>query len=199
VQFVPRELEAGQESPRLHPATVPPAPPVLIIEPSALPLRPTATPSHGSFLRAAIYAGAIGTLLSTIPLGFVIGVPFAGVVAVRYYKGRGTAPHLTPALGFRLGALSGLFAFGMLVLVRTITTAVFGGGGELRQGMVDRIHQAQATNSDPQVQQMFHYFLTPQGMTVLMLVGLFLMCVMFVLLAGLGGLISASVQRKRGG
>ncbi len=156
-----------------------------------------AMPSQGSFLRAAIYAGAIGTLLSTLPLGFVIGVPLAGVMAVRFYRGRSSAQLVAPTLGFRLGALSGLFGFGMLVLVRTITTAVFGGGGELRQAMVDKIHQAQAANADPQAQQIFHYFLTPQGMTVMMILGLLFMCVVFVLLAGLGGLISASLQQRR--
>jgi hypothetical protein len=153
-------------------------------------------PSQGSFLRAAIYAGAIGSLLSTLPLGFVIGVPLAGVVAVRFYKGR-AATLVAPTLGFRLGALSGLFAFGMLVLVRTIATALFGGGGELRQAMIERIHQVQTTNPDPQAQQIFQYFLTPQGMTVIMLLGLLFMCIVFVLLAGLGGLISASVQQRK--
>ncbi len=100
-----------------------------------------AMPSQGSFLRAAIYAGAIGTLLSTLPLGFVIGVPLAGVMAVRFYRGRSSAQLVAPTLGFRLGALSGLFGF--------------------------------------------------------MILGLLFMCVVFVLLAGLGGLISASLQQRR--
>ena len=155
------------------------------------------TLNQGSFLRAAIYAGAIASLLSTLPLGFVIGVPLAGVLAVRFYKGRGPSLPVAPALGFRLGALSGLVAFGMLVLVRTITTAVFGGGGELRQAMVERIHQAQAANPDPQAQQIFQYFLTQQGMAVMMILGLVFMCIIFVVLAGLGGLISASVQQRK--
>src|SRR5213078_51745 len=114
VSYVPRELEPGQEAPRLHPATVPasPTPPGVsgYYAPSS---RPVATPSHGSFLRAAIYAGAIATLLSTLPLGFIIGLPLAGVLAVRFYRSRGSAQHVAPALGFRLGALRGLFAFGM--------------------------------------------------------------------------------------
>jgi len=156
-----------------------------------------ATPRQGSFLRAAIYAGAIATLLSTLPLGFIIGLPLAGVLAVRFYRGRGSVAQVAPTLGFRLGALSGLFAFGMLLLVRTITTAVFGGGGELRQAMVERIHQAQAANPEPQAQQMFQYFLTSQGMAVMMLLGLFFMCIVFVVLAGLGGLISAAVQQRK--
>ncbi len=194
---MPREAEPGQEPSRLHPATVPlPRPGAVVAGPSGRSPYPALTPRQSSFLRAAIYAGAIATLLSTLPLGFVIGLPLAGVLALRFYRGRGSVTHVAPTLGFRLGALSGLFAFGMLVLVRTITTAVFGGGGELRQAMVERIHQAQGANPDPQAQQLFQYFLTSQGMAIMMLLGLFFMGVVFVLLAGLGGLISASVQRK---
>jgi hypothetical protein len=62
--------------------------------------------------------------------------------------------------------------------------------------MVERIRQAQAANSDPQAQQIFQYFLTQQGMAVMMVLGLLFMCVVFVVLSGLGGLIWASVQRK---
>jgi hypothetical protein len=166
-------------------------------EPASLPLRSVYAGSQASFLRAAVYAGAVGSLLSTLPLGFVIGLPLAGVLAVRFYTRSLPGRDLPPAFRFRLSALSGLFAFATLVVVRTITIGIFGGGGELRQAMLDAIHHAQAVNSDPQAQQMLQYFLTPQGMMVMAVLGLLFMCVVFVLLAGMGGLVSTSVLPRK--
>lgn len=194
VVYVAREPAPGPV--RLHPATIPPLP-VQVSEPSAQSFRPTVLRRDSDLLRAAIYAGAIGTLLSTLPLGFVIGLPLSGVLAVRFYMSSLPLNKLPGAFRFRLGALSGLVAFGMLVAVRTITIAIFGGGSELRQVMVDAVHRAQSVNPDPQSQQMLLYFLTPQGMAIMAVLGLLFMCVVFVLLAGLGGLVSTSVLPRK--
>ena len=67
---------------------------------------------------------------------------------------------------------------------------------ELRQAMVDKIHQAQAMNQDPQAQQVFRYFLTAQGMEILMIIFLAFVCIIFVLLAGLGGTVAAFSRRS---
>jgi hypothetical protein len=193
VRFVPREHEPGQEPPRFHPATVPPPPPVVVAGPSPLPIRPAAVPSHGTFLRAAIYAGAIGSLLSLVPKGFLVGLPLAGVLAVRFFRMRDPNAALRPKAGFSLGALTGVIAFGILVTVGTITLTASNGWGEARKQLLEKMQQIQAANPDPQARQMIEFLLTPAGI----LLGLLLMCAVFVLLAGLGGLISAAVQQRR--
>jgi hypothetical protein len=106
-------------------------------------------------------------------------------------------PAVEPSQGLRLGALTGVFAFGAFVVLMAIETLAFHGGGELRQAMVDRIHQAQKLNPDPQAQHVFAYFLTPQGMALMMVMGLIFTGVVFVLLAGLGGTISAAFSRRK--
>jgi hypothetical protein len=194
IRFVPHE--PAQEPARLHPGTVP-QPPVVVAQPEGGLYRPAAASDQARFLRASIYAGAIGSLLCTLPIGFVIGVPLAGILAVRFYRKGGLAPNVPPKQGFRLGALSGLVAFGMLVLVRTVSIAAFGGGGEFRNRMVEMVRQYQAANPDPQAQQVFQFFLTQQGMVVMILSGLLFTCVLFIVLAGLAGLVSASVSGRR--
>ena len=181
---------------RLHPDAVPPSP-VTVASVDRPSPRPASIPDRARFLRGAIYAGSIGSLLSLLPLGFAIGLPLAGVLAVRFYRSGVFQLSVPPKLGFRLGALSGLVAFGMLVLVKTISMAAFGGGGELRQGMLDTIHRAQTTNPDPQSQRILEFFLTQQGMAVMILASLLILCVIFVVLAGLGGLVSAAMSQRR--
>ena len=194
VRFVPRE--PAEEIVQLRAATAL-LTPVLIPGPADIPDRAGAT-DRARFLRAAIYAGAIGSLIGILPFAFLVGLPLAGVLAVRFYRSGPFFLDVPPRVGFRLGALSGLFAFAMLVVVRTVSVATFGGGGEFRQGLVDSVHRAQATNPDPQVQPVFQFFLTQQGMTVMIVFGLVFTAVIFVLLAGLGGLVSASISRRRG-
>ena len=63
--------------------------------------------------------------------------------------------------------------------------------------MIEKLQQAAANSPDPQAHQFANYFASPQGMTVLMIFGLVFICVAFVLLAGMGGAISASLARRK--
>jgi hypothetical protein len=64
--------------------------------------------------------------------------------------------------------------------------------------MIETIHRQQARNPDPQARQMLDYFLTPHGLLVMMIGGLVLMSVVFVLVSGIGGAISAALLRRKG-
>jgi hypothetical protein len=63
--------------------------------------------------------------------------------------------------------------------------------------VIQVIQQAKARNPDPQARQVFEYFMTPQGMAFMMVVGFAFMGVLFVLLSGVGGAISASLLRRK--
>jgi hypothetical protein len=52
-------------------------------------------------------------------------------------------------------------------------------------------------NPDPQAQRVFNFFLTQQGMALMIIIGLLFTLAVFVLLAGVGGLISASMANRR--
>lgn len=153
-------------------------------------------PYRKEFVRSAVYAGIIGAILSALPFVFLFAVPLAGVLSVVFYRKRTAALDVTPSTGLRLGSLAGLCAFGCFLVLLGIETLGLHHTSEFRQAMVDRIHQAQAMNPDPQAQQVFRYFLTPQGMEIMMILGLVFMCIIFVLLAGLGGTVAAFSRRS---
>jgi hypothetical protein len=150
-------------------------------------------------VRAAIYAGGIGAALSLIPVAgnFVLALPVAGFLSVLFYRRWTHGPELRPSTGFRLGALAGLFGFLAFLVVTAISTLTRGGEDEMRQALVEAVHLQQARATDPQVRQMFDYFLTSQGMMVVLGLGFVMMGIAFVLLSGAGAAFSASLLRRK--
>ena len=150
-------------------------------------------------LRSALYAGVVGALLSMIqPLASLVALPFAGFLSVLLYRRRSSGAELSPRAGFRLGALAGLFGFGLLMVLTAAGTLARHTEGDMHAAVIQIIQQAQARNPDPQARQAFEYFMTPQGMAFMMIFGFVIMCSMFVLLSGIGGAISASLLRRKG-
>ena len=196
ITFVSRQPDP--EVVRLHPETVPPSP-VAAPLPERVSYHPSSASDRARFLRSAIYAAAIASLLSTIRGGVLISIPLAGILSVRFYRKGAFDPQVPPQLGFRLGALSGVLLFGILVLVSTISIAAQGGNAEFRERTLEMVRHYQAANPDPQAQQIFQYFQTPQGFLVMTLFGMLVTCIMIVVLSGLAGLASAAFSQRRSG
>ena len=142
-------------------------------------------------------AGAVGAVLSILPLGFLLGLPLAGFLSVLFYRRRTWGAEPSPGAGFSLGVLTGVFAFGMFVVLMAIDAIVSHTGDQISRQMIEAVHRAQARSPDPQSRQMMDYFLTPQGMAVLMVLGLIVVCIVFVLLGGIGGAVSAGLLRRK--
>jgi hypothetical protein len=141
----------------------------------------------------------IAAILMAIPLGasFGLGMLAAGFLCVLFYRRRAVHPNLTSGLGIRLGALSGLFGFGIFAALSALETAVFHAGGELRAALMQAIEQAASRNTDPQAQQMIQYLKTPQGLIVVMLMGMVVMFFLFMILSSLGGVLGAVTLRRK--
>jgi MFS family permease len=148
-------------------------------------------------LRSALNAGAIAAVVSLIPLAFFLAAPLAGYFGVRFYQRRGGMPLPSAGAGFRFGALVGLFASPIFAVLRVAQVVASGEQGELRKAMIEKLQQAAANSPDPQAHQLANYFASRQGMAILMIFGLVFICLAFVLLAGLGGAISASLRRRK--
>ena len=190
IRFVPRE--DTQDAVRLHPATVPPAP-VVVSASGAQSYRTAAAASERKrWLRAAIYAGAIGFILSFLPTGPILAMPVAGWLAVSFYT-RMARFSLRPREGFRIGALAGLAAFLMILVIGMIAMTAPGAKGQLRQALLESANRVHAMNPDLPPEQLVNYMLTPPGMTF----GLLFTCVILAVLAGLGGLLSTVVSSRR--
>jgi len=159
--------------------------------------RKRTTLDRGNLLRAAIAAGVIAGLLSMLPLGFILGSPLGGFLSVLLYRRRSWSADPSRSAGFRLGALSGLFGFLIFAVLASIQVLLLQGGNEVREAMIEAVHRQQARNPNPQAGQMLDYFLTPHGLMMMMVVGLILMGILFVLLSGIGGSISATLLRRK--
>lgn len=190
-------MHARLPSVTMVPPSVPPPPQPIHYEPRfAVEQRGTAL-DRAIALRSAILGAGIGAILSVLPFGFIVGLPLAGFLSVLFYRRRSWRADPSTRASFRLGALTGFLAFVIFVIFTAFEAVAFGAGGELRQMMIDAVHRAQARNPDPQAQQVFNYFLTPHGLAVMVVVGLIFTAIAFVLLAGLGGTMAASLLRRK--
>jgi hypothetical protein len=163
-----------------------------------LPSRTTARADAHVELRSALYAGIIAAVLIIIqPASLILAMPLGGFLSVLLHRRRSMGEDPGPRAGFRLGAFTGLFAFGLLLLI-AVGTLAFHAQGDMHAHIVRIIQQAQARSVDPQAKQVADYFLTPEGMAFMMIFCVVFMCVLFVLLSGIGGAISASLLRRKG-
>jgi hypothetical protein len=149
-------------------------------------------------LPAAALSGLVAALLMLTPLGaFGLGMLAAGILCVFLYRRVDPFLNLTPWTGARLGAASGAMGFAILMTIFAIGVAAFNAGGEIHQKMLDAIQQAAARSSDPQAQQAVEFFKTAPGLTLFMILGSILLCIMFVLFSGLGGALGAVLLRRK--
>jgi hypothetical protein len=149
-------------------------------------------------LPAAAVAGLMSAILMPIGLGvFGLGLVAAGALAVVLYRRRHPEGQITPGVGVRLGAVSGILGFGIFSIFAAVKVEVFHGGGELRRAVLDAIQQSAARTSDPQAQQMLEHLKSPSGMVLMMALGLFMMLVAFLTFLTLGGAIGAALLARK--
>ncbi|MBZ5572995.1 MAG: zinc ribbon domain-containing protein [Acidobacteriia bacterium] len=150
-------------------------------------------------LPSAALAGLFAAFLMFIPLGaFGLGMIAAGVLAVLFYQRHNPANILTPGMGARLGAVSGVLGFGIFAVFIAVAILVFHGGGELRAAMLQTIEQSATRTSDPQAQRLFDYLKSPDGLVVMVLFWLVVVFVLFLILSSLGGALGAALLRRKG-
>jgi hypothetical protein len=149
-------------------------------------------------VRSALNAGAIAAVLSLLPAVFIVALPLAGFRCVRQYHRRSSSSTVSPGAGFRLGALCGAFGFAIFTALTAVTTLAFRAQNEFRNEMIEDLRRALARNPSPQATQAFEYFNSPHGFVVFLIMLSIFTCLMFVVLSGLGGTISATLLRRKG-
>jgi len=155
---------------------------------------------HQAF-SSAVVAGVAAALFCLVPLlGFLFFVWMlaGGALCVSLYRNR-THALITPGIGARLGAVSGIFAFAVFAIVQSLQMLLVR-GEELRTAMRQSIQDAAARNPDPNMQQLVQRMLTPEGLAVVIALTLMLFFAGFVALGSLGGALWASrgVREKPG-
>jgi hypothetical protein len=150
----------------------------------------------------ALRTSAIAALISALVMSLGLMVPLlaalgAGFLSVSLYRRRSSPWAVTARSGAQIGALCGLLFFGIASVFETIAIAVFHTGGQLRQKMLEALQQAAARSSDPQVQAAFDRLKTPEGLAVMLVLGLIVLFVISIVASSLAGALTGAVFGRR--
>ena len=118
-----------------------------------------------------------------------------GAVAVLLYQRRRPVT-VTPGMGARLGAVTGLLAFVVFAIVTSLELLATR-GGNLRTMLVQVLQQAAARNPNPEVQRMMERMTSPEGLALLVTLGMIMIFVAFLSLSAVGGAIGAALFGRR--
>jgi len=176
----------------IAPTAMPPVPPPEVAGGGERTIR-----NRSSAWRSAATAGLVGALLSILPFGFLLAFPLAGFLSVLFYRRRTWGVELSPSAGLRLGLRTGMLAFAMFLVLGGLMIVASHSEGQIQQTMIDAVHGQQARSPDPHDRQMLDYLLTPNGLALLIIACLIFIGIAVVLLAGLGGAVSASLLRRK--
>jgi MFS family permease len=149
-------------------------------------------------VRSALKGGAIAAGLCLVPMGFVLAMPLAGFLAVLFYRRQSWRAEPSHRSGFKLGTLAGFFGFVIFAALAAILIMASGDRDEFRKQSLEALQRAHARYSDPQQLRTLEYLMTPQGLTLGLVVSAIILGTLFVLLSGVGGAVSASIWRRKG-
>jgi hypothetical protein len=157
-----------------------------------------AVPAHWSqALKPCALAALVASFLMSLGLNPFVAMFSVGFLAVVFHRQSRAGIAVKAAQGARLGALSGLLWFAMSAILETLVVLVFHKGPEIHQQLLASIGQAASRTTDPQVLATLDRFKTPEGLEILMIVGLVLAFVAAIVLSAMGGALGASVLGRK--
>jgi len=144
---------------------------------------------------------AVGTSIPVIPLAMLCMFASGGL-AVTLYRRRAGYPRVLPAMGAKLGILAGGLGFGLLSLLSALRLFASSERSELRIAFRDKMQEAMASASDPQVRQAMeelrNYISTDRGLILMVLFFLAIAGLLFLVFAALGGALGAALFGRDG-
>jgi len=148
-------------------------------------------------LQPCALAALISVLLIALGLNPFVAMLGAGILAVTFSRRRSPEIAIKAGTGARLGAISGLFCFGMSATVEAIVVVVFHKGPEVRNAMLQVIQQAATKTNDPQVAAALDYFKSPPALAVMLLFALVSAFFASIILGGIGGAMAGAFLGRR--
>lgn len=140
-----------------------------------------------------VVAAVIEAVFSFLGIGIVVG----GFLSVSLYRRRHPDQVVTTGMGARLGAVAGGLAFFIVSVATSVGVLVFHTGNQFRETMMRSIDQAAARNPNPQTQQMLEYLRTPDGLAMMLGLGLLFTLLFYLLVSMVGGIAAAGFGGKR--
>jgi hypothetical protein len=147
-------------------------------------------------IRSAALAAGVAGVLVIIPLkSGGLGMLAAGFLSTFFYRIRNRLADLTPAVGARLGALSGALGFLFLMLILAMVVATQ--GEKFHQMAVQYIQQYFSGNTDPEMQKVLDLYKTPRTFWWMMALGSAMSLIVSLILAAIGGALGAALLRVK--
>lgn len=154
--------------------------------------------------KGALLCGVGAAILTAIPVvsvGCCLWMLGAGALAVSLYRRRVPDTLITPGMGMKIGALTGLFGWLLNAVVTALSFVVGRTSGDMRQIMEEQMKKQLAGSPDPKmqqaVQQIVNWISTPQGMATMIVLVLVFMGVVFLFVTAAGGALGASMSGRR--
>jgi hypothetical protein len=156
-----------------------------------------------NMLRAALVAGMIAGFGCVIPfLPWIMLLMLAcGGIAITIFHWRMPTESTPPSMGFRIGLLSGFFAWvtnatiNLLLLIPPGNRALL--QKQLHEKLAETISTAPDQASREMLQRVGEMIGSPSGLMSIFAIGMVILGVVFLLLGGLGGAIGATLFGKR--
>jgi hypothetical protein len=128
---------------------------------------------------------------------FGLGILAGGLFSVVLYRRRKPLEIITPGMGARLGAAGGGIGFACFTLLTSVGMLISRTGGQLREVMARAIDEAAARNPGPQTQDVVQQLKSPEGIAFMVVLVLLVTFGIFLIVSSLGGLLGATVLRKK--
>jgi hypothetical protein len=148
-------------------------------------------------LKPCALAAIVASLLMSMGLNPFVAMFSVGFLAVVFYRQGRREVNVKARTGAALGSLSGLLWFAMSAILETSLILVTHKGGELRAELLSRVQQAASQTSDPQVVAVFDRLKTPDGLQMLMLLGIIFALLASIVLGALGGAVAGTIFKRR--
>lgn len=152
--------------------------------------------------KGALLAGLAAALLTALPvlsLGCCLWLLGAGALAVWLYMRRVPGTLVTPGMGMRIGAVSGVVGFVVTTIWSVVRFAA--NSQEFRTALQEQMNRSIASNPDPRAQEIMRQFMTnlntPQGLAIFFVLMLVIMAIVFVIFSAAGGALGASIFARR--
>jgi hypothetical protein len=183
-----------------EPVIAPPPPPLAVAPVELEPPKPAGISLRNpAAARAAMGAGAITSLLMMVPLPALLQVLWqlmmvvvGGFLAVWLYQRR-TGNYLNVRSGARLGWITGIFAFLIMMVMFTLSIMLLAAG----EGVQQSFRELLSMRGSPEVAQQFDALIgSPGGLAFLMFGMLLTSFIMLTILATVGGALGAKVLEK---
>jgi hypothetical protein len=180
------------DSPSVTPAMWPGAAPAY---------RPNAVQWDIAF-KGAFVSGLVAAILSLLPVvgfGSCLWLLGTGAASVWLYQRRIPGAYVTPGIGMRIGAVSGVVAYAAYAVWEVLGFAR--NSSEVQRKLVEQMEKSVASSPDPQAREIMRQFIgnlnTPGGLATFFVLVLAIMAIVFVVFSAGGGALGASIFRRR--